>query len=41
LKITDRAYLIDRGKILVAGSSREVADSPVARKHYLGEDFTL
>ncbi|HEY9719834.1 MAG TPA: LPS export ABC transporter ATP-binding protein [Trichormus sp.] len=41
LKITDRAYLIDSGKILVAGSSREVADSPVARKQYLGEDFIL
>jgi len=41
LKITDRAYLIDAGKILVAGSSREVADSPVARKQYLGEDFSL
>lgn len=41
LKITDRAYLIDSGKILVAGSSREVAESPIARKHYLGEDFTL
>ena len=41
LKITDRAYLIDRGKILVAGSSREVANSPVARKQYLGEDFSL
>jgi lipopolysaccharide export system ATP-binding protein len=41
LKITDRAYLIDSGKILVAGSSREVADSPIARKQYLGEDFSL
>lgn len=41
LKITDRAYLIDGGKILVKGSSQEVADSPVARKHYLGEDFSL
>lgn len=41
LKITDRAYLIDGGKILVAGTSQEVADSPVARKHYLGEDFYL
>jgi lipopolysaccharide export system ATP-binding protein len=41
LKITDRAYLIDYGKILVAGSSKEVADSPIARKQYLGEDFTL
>ncbi|HNB22617.1 MAG TPA: LPS export ABC transporter ATP-binding protein [Candidatus Melainabacteria bacterium] len=41
LKITDRAYLIDYGKILVAGTSHEVADSPVARKQYLGEDFVL
>lgn len=41
LKITDRAYLIDHGKILVAGTSKEVAYSPVARKQYLGEDFTL
>ena len=39
LKITDRAYLIDRGKILVAGTSRQVAESPIARKQYLGEDF--
>ena len=41
LKITDRAYLIDHGKILVAGSSHEVAYSPIAQKQYLGEDFTL
>ena len=41
LKITDRAYLIERGKILVAGTSQEVAYSPVARKSYLGEDFIL
>jgi lipopolysaccharide export system ATP-binding protein len=41
LKITDRAYLIDQGKILVAGSSHEVANSSIARKQYLGEDFSL
>jgi lipopolysaccharide export system ATP-binding protein len=41
LKICDRAYLIDYGKILVQGSNREVADSPIARKQYLGEDFSL
>jgi len=41
LKITDRAYLIDQGKILVAGTSRQVADSPLARRQYLGEDFAL
>jgi lipopolysaccharide export system ATP-binding protein len=41
LQITDRAYLIDKGKILVAGSQYEIANSEVARKQYLGEDFTL
>jgi lipopolysaccharide export system ATP-binding protein len=41
LKITDRAYLIDSGKILDYGTSEELASSPVARKHYLGEDFSL
>jgi lipopolysaccharide export system ATP-binding protein len=41
LKITDRAYLIDQGKILVHGTSLEVAENPVARKQYLGEDFSL
>lgn len=41
LQITDRAYLIDKGKILVAGSQHEIANSEVARKQYLGEDFTL
>lgn len=41
LKICDRSYLIDQGKILVAGTSHEVAVSPIARKHYLGEDFTI
>lgn len=41
LKITDRAYLVDHGKILVAGTSRELANNPMARKQYLGEDFIL
>jgi lipopolysaccharide export system ATP-binding protein len=41
LKITNRAYLIDQGKILVAGSPQEVAESPLARKQYLGNDFYL
>lgn len=41
LKITDRAYLVDHGKVLVAGTSRELANNPMARKQYLGEDFIL
>ena len=41
LSITDRAYLIFDGKIKIKGSKDEVANDPMAKKHYLGEDFIL
>ncbi len=41
LSITDRAYIINAGKILVAGSAQEIAGSEIAKKHYLGERFSL
>ena len=41
LSITDRAYILHQGKILVSGSAHEVASDPTARKFYLGEAFTL
>lgn len=41
LRITDRAYLISEGEIIVAGTPREIADNPTARKVYLGEGFKL
>ncbi len=41
LSITDRAFIIREGKILVSGTSREVAEDEVARKYYLGEDFVF
>lgn len=41
LSIIDRAYIMHEGKILVAGSSDEIANSEIARKFYLGERFTL
>ncbi len=41
LAITDRAYIIHDGKVLVSGNSRELIDNPTARKIYLGENFTL
>jgi len=41
LAITDRAYIIQDGKILIAGSAKEIAKNPIALKYYLGEDFTL
>ncbi|MCL4215540.1 MAG: LPS export ABC transporter ATP-binding protein, partial [Candidatus Hydrogenedentes bacterium] len=41
LAITDRAYIIGEGKIVAAGAPREIADDPIARKTYLGENFRL
>lgn len=41
LEITDRAYIMHEGRILVDGDSRKIADDPVARKFYLGERFRL
>jgi len=41
LAITDRAYIMNKGKILVSGNSREVAASEEAKKSYLGDQFTL
>jgi lipopolysaccharide export system ATP-binding protein len=41
LAIVDRAYILNDGKIEVAGSAQEVLESPVARKFYLGEGFRL
>lgn len=39
LAITERSYIIREGKILVSGDSKQVAESPIARKYYLGERF--
>jgi lipopolysaccharide export system ATP-binding protein len=41
LEITDHAYIISEGKILVSGTPQEIADDPTARKTYLGEKFKL
>ena len=41
LKITDRAYIINNGKILRAGAPDELSRDPQVRKIYLGEDFEL
>lgn len=41
LEITDRAYLINEGEILVSGSSQEIVNNPEARAVYLGESFQL
>src|SRR5262249_32227812 len=41
LAITDRAYILYDGKILVSGNATEIANNPVAREVYLGERFSL
>ncbi|MBR1421042.1 MAG: LPS export ABC transporter ATP-binding protein [Selenomonadaceae bacterium] len=41
LHIVDKAYILSEGKILLEGSADEIANSPVAKKFYLGESFTL
>ncbi len=41
LSITDRAYLIASGKILIHGSATELINDPQARKLYLGDRFRM
>jgi len=41
LSITDRAYIIYQGEILIEGTSQELINNPEARKIYLGERFKL
>lgn len=41
LAITDRAYIMYDGQILISGSAAKLADDPEARKIYLGEKFRL
>ena len=41
LSTTDRAYIMFEGKILLEGTSQELAEDPIARQIYLGERFRL
>lgn len=41
LSITDRAYLIAEGRILISGSAQDLIDNPKAREIYLGEKFKM
>ena len=41
LAITDRAYILYDGRILVSGTATEIAANPRAREIYLGERFSL
>lgn len=41
LAITERSYIIFDGQILTHGSSEEIANDPVAQRHYLGDRFSM
>lgn len=41
LSITDRAYLMFEGRILLSGSAEQIAEDPIAKKFYLGKHFEL
>lgn len=41
LNIVDRGYLIHDGRVILEGAASSLVDHPLARKHYLGEDFKL
>ena len=41
LLITNKSYVLSEGKILAFGSSRELANNPIVKKYYLGDNFKL
>ena len=41
LGIVDKAYILSTGKILLEGTPDEIANNPIAREHYLGNNFKL
>jgi len=41
LKITDRGYIIDHGKVLCSGTPQTIASDQLVRETYLGEDFQI
>ena len=41
LSITDRSYIMAKGKVIVEGTARQIANNEEAKKIYLGEKFKL
>ena len=39
LRVTDRSYIINEGKMLAEGSPREIVQNPLVRNTYLGSSF--
>lgn len=41
LSIVDMAYILNNGEILLAGDSQTIAENELAKRFYLGENFSL
>lgn len=41
LSVVDKAYILAEGHILLHGDSETIANDPVARKYYLGDNFSM
>ena len=41
LRITEKAYIMANGKVLISGTPEEISNDETARKIYLGEKFKL
>ena len=41
LSVTDRAYIINEGRIFRAGTPEQLGNDPEVKKVYLGESFSL
>lgn len=41
LSIVDKAYILADGRILLHGDSATIYNDPMARKYYLGDNFTM
>jgi lipopolysaccharide export system ATP-binding protein len=41
LSVTDRAYIVNRGRIMAKGTPKDLSDNPEVRRVYLGDTFRL
>jgi lipopolysaccharide export system ATP-binding protein len=41
LSVTDRAYIVNHGRIMAKGTPRDLSDNPEVRRVYLGDTFRL
>ena len=41
LQVCDFAYIVNNGTILTSGVANDIIESQIARKMYLGENFSM